>query len=68
MDKELMYLKLQIEILITRREAMIAENEQRKHDGLPPAFGSEAFGQIEQEFRVLLNSIRVLQERDEIVD
>jgi len=53
-------IKLQMEVLVTKRAAMIAENEERKKDGLTPAHDWKQFWQVGYELGVLLNSLRGL--------
>lgn len=44
------YKKLQIEILITEREAMIAENKQRELQGKALAYDEQAFLALQNRF------------------
>ena len=53
MEKSAIDIKL--EILITRRCAMVAENEVRKSFKEAPAFGEEDFTEISQEMKGLLD-------------
>jgi predicted DNA-binding protein YlxM (UPF0122 family) len=43
--------------LITRREAMIAENQSRLHQGYAPAYNDSAFFEIADEFEKMERSV-----------
>jgi hypothetical protein len=47
------YEKVQIEILITQREAMVAENKQREFEGHAMAYTEREFFSLENAFHEL---------------
>jgi hypothetical protein len=59
-EKTRLDIKLQMEVLVTKRTVMQAENEERKKDGLTLAHDAKQFRQVEYELGVLLNSLREL--------
>ncbi len=51
-------IELQIEQLITEREGMVAENQQRVHRGESLAYGEADFQNLNSQFTKLLEDLR----------
>ncbi len=56
----LLSIRLQMESLITEREAMKAMNEHRAMQGLAQAYGEEAFVKVQGCFEALINDLRAI--------
>lgn len=52
-DKSITY-RIRLEMLVTQREGMIAENQQRIAEGHSMAYTGEAFVEVENELKQLL--------------
>jgi hypothetical protein len=56
--QELMF-RCKFEALITTREGMVAENKQREHAGQFMAYVAEDFNQIQHQFCLLEEELRI---------
>ena len=58
MNEKILNIRLQMETLITEREGMIAENQQRIHRGESLAYTEMQFATLSNEFTKLLEVLR----------
>ncbi len=58
MERKLLDIRLQMEMLITEREGMIAENMQRDHLEQSMAFTEDSFAILTSQLMLLLDSLR----------
>ena len=58
MDEKILNIRLQMETLITEREGMIAENQQRIHRGESLGYTEMQFATLSNEFTKLLEVLR----------
>jgi len=58
MEQRILDVRLQMEILISEREGMIAENMQREYLGQSMAYDSRAFDNISIQLSMLISVLR----------
>lgn len=57
-EQRLLNIRLQMEVLITEREGMIALNKHRDMQGYSQAYGEDAFLRVQEAFQHLVNATR----------
>ena len=57
-EQRLLSIRIQMEVLVTEREAMIAANNHRAMQGFSQSYGEESFWKVQNAFAHLVSALQ----------